>query len=80
MRLHKRQAVRTGPLRPAVEIPPIPAGPRFTMPHISFRELSRDVADAVAAVDQRFDVIEPAIYNSGESNMLNYRGESNMLN
>ncbi|XP_043224190.1 uncharacterized protein LOC122382646 isoform X2 [Amphibalanus amphitrite] len=65
VRLHKRQAVRTGPLRPAVEIPPIPAGPRFTMPHISFRELSRDVADAVAAVDQRFDVIEPAIYNSG---------------
>ncbi|KAB7498127.1 hypothetical protein Anas_03209 [Armadillidium nasatum] len=39
-------------------------GPRVTMPHISFRDMGNMVEQAIAAVNQRFDKIEPAIYNS----------------
>nr|XP_045625957.1 uncharacterized protein LOC123775117 isoform X1 [Procambarus clarkii] len=48
-----------------VEIDPIPSGPRVTMPHISFRDMGNLVHQATLAVNERFDSIEPAIYNSG---------------
>ncbi|XP_042238092.1 uncharacterized protein LOC121876775 isoform X2 [Homarus americanus] len=48
-----------------VDIEPIPSGPRVTMPHISFRDMGNLVHQATLAVNERFDSIEPAIYNSG---------------
>ncbi|XP_066966367.1 uncharacterized protein [Macrobrachium rosenbergii] len=48
-----------------VDIDPIPSGPRVTMPHISFRDMGNIVHQATLAVNERFDSIEPAIYNSG---------------
>ncbi|XP_071514131.1 uncharacterized protein [Panulirus ornatus] len=48
-----------------VDIDPIPSGPRVTMPHISFRDMGNLVHQATLAVNDRFDSIEPAIYNSG---------------
>ena len=40
-------------------------GPRVTMPHISFRDMGEQVELATGAVNERFDTIEPAIYNNG---------------
>ena len=37
-----------------------------TMPHISFRDVGNLVHQAALAVNERFDTIEPAIYQSGE--------------
>ncbi|KAA0192579.1 Heme binding peroxidase-1 [Hyalella azteca] len=48
-----------------VDIDPIPSGPRVTMPHISFRDMGVQVDAATATVKERFDTIEPAIYNNG---------------
>ncbi|ROT73076.1 Peroxidasin-like protein [Penaeus vannamei] len=48
-----------------VDIDPIPSGPRVTMPHISFRDMGNIVHQATLAVNERFDSIEPAIFNSG---------------
>ena len=42
------------------------AGPHVTMPHISFRDMGNLVHQAALAVNERFDTIEPAIYQSGE--------------
>lgn len=36
------------------------------MPHISFRDMGNIVHQATLAVNERFDSIEPAIFNSGE--------------
>ncbi|KAK4296820.1 hypothetical protein Pmani_030713 [Petrolisthes manimaculis] len=47
------------------DIDPIPSGPRVTMPHISFRDMGNLVHQATLAINERFDSIEPAIYNSG---------------
>ncbi|XP_063857523.1 uncharacterized protein LOC135099020 [Scylla paramamosain] len=49
----------------AVDIDPIPSGPHVTMPHISFRDMGNLVQQAAVAVNERFDTIEPAIYQSG---------------
>ncbi|KAG7159967.1 Chorion peroxidase-like 3 [Homarus americanus] len=49
-----------------VDIEPIPSGPRVTMPHISFRDMGNLVHQATLAVNERFDSIEPAIYNSAD--------------
>ncbi|XP_045123660.1 uncharacterized protein LOC123511596 isoform X2 [Portunus trituberculatus] len=48
-----------------VDIDPIPSGPHVTMPHISFRDMGNFVHQAALAVNERFDTIEPAIYQSG---------------
>ncbi|XP_063852971.1 uncharacterized protein LOC135095795 isoform X2 [Scylla paramamosain] len=48
-----------------VDIDPIPSGPHVTMPHISFRDMGNLVQQAAVAVNERFDTIEPAIYQSG---------------
>ncbi|XP_076035339.1 salivary peroxidase/catechol oxidase-like [Oratosquilla oratoria] len=49
----------------AVDIDPIPSGPRVSMPHISFRDMGNVVRQATLTVNERFDTLEPAIYNSG---------------
>ncbi|XP_063857521.1 uncharacterized protein LOC135099026 [Scylla paramamosain] len=49
----------------AVDIDPIPSGPHVTMPHISFRDMGNLVQQDAVAVNERFDTIEPAIYQSG---------------
>ena len=36
------------------------------MPHISFRDMGNMVHQATQAVNERFDSIEKAIYNSGK--------------
>ncbi|XP_063860637.1 chorion peroxidase-like [Scylla paramamosain] len=48
-----------------VDIDPIPSGPHVTMPHISFRDMGNLVQQAAVAVNERFDTVEPAIYQSG---------------
>ena len=42
------------------------------MPHISFRDMGNLVHQATQAVNERFDTIEPAIYNSGKHNIFNF--------
>ena len=40
------------------------------MPHISFRDMGKHVELATVAVNERFDSIEPAIYNNGKPIIL----------
>lgn len=48
-------------------LPRLVAGPRVTMPHISFRDMGQQVELATVAVNERFDTIEPVIYNNGDN-------------
>lgn len=68
--LHAKRSIQQIPLGTAgfpipIDIDPIPSGPRVTMPHISFRDMGQQVELATVAVNERFDTIEPAIYNNG---------------
>ncbi|KAF2367927.1 hypothetical protein FHG87_001306 [Trinorchestia longiramus] len=67
---HFKRSIQQIPLGTAgfpipIDIDPIPSGPRVTMPHISFRDMGKQVDAATAAINDRFDTIEPAIYNNG---------------
>jgi hypothetical protein len=53
-------------LRPPVEIEPLPAMPRVTMPHMQPDEMTAFISQAETAMSERFDGFEPAIYKKGK--------------
>jgi hypothetical protein len=53
-------------LHPPVEIDPLPAMPRVTMPHMQPADMSAFISQAETAMSERFDNLEPAIYNKGK--------------
>jgi hypothetical protein len=53
-------------LHPPVEIEPLPAMPRVQMPHMQSTDMSAFISQAEAAMSERFDILEPAIYNKGK--------------
>jgi hypothetical protein len=57
-------------LHPPVEIEPLPAMPRVHMPHMEPADMSAFISQAEAAMSERFNSLEPAIYNKGKKCMV----------
>jgi hypothetical protein len=53
-------------LHPPVEIDPLPAMPRVHMPHMEPADMSAFISQAETAMSERFNSLEPAIYNKGK--------------
>jgi hypothetical protein len=57
-------------LHPPVEIEPLPAMPRVHMPHMQPADMSVFISQAEAAISERFNSLEPAIYNKGKQYLV----------
>jgi hypothetical protein len=59
-------ASHTQHLHPPVEIDPLPAMPHVKMPHMQPADMTAFISQAENAMAERFEKLEPAIYNKGK--------------
>jgi hypothetical protein len=65
----KRDVSRFGStqhLKPPKAISPLPRGPRVRMPTLGIGDVAAYIERATAAVNRRFEEVEPAIFNNGQ--------------
>ena len=72
---------KTQHLNPAIEIEPLPnQRVKVAMPHVNSRDMLTFATQAKAAIDARFDQVEPAIFSSnGESGTIDDTTSSLLL-
>jgi hypothetical protein len=59
-------ASHTQHLHPPVEIDPLPPIPQVKMPHMQPADMTAFISQAESAMSDRFEKLEPAIYNKGK--------------
>lgn len=59
-------ASHTQHLHPPVEIDPLPPMPHVKMPHMQPADMTTFISQAESAMSDRFEKLEPAIYNKGK--------------
>lgn len=59
-------ASHTQHLHPPVEIDPLPPIPHVKMPHMQPADMTAFISQAESAMSDRFEKLEPAIYNKGK--------------
>jgi len=69
-------ASHTQHLHPPVEIDPLPPMPQVKMPHMQPADMTAFISQAESAMSDRFEKLEPAIYNKGKQSLVLLRQDN----